>query len=201
MKNNIYVYAYMGTVAERAIVDYRLLFAGINKLPFSVSVWSIQTEVCHLYVPFASDSWKLPFSVCSIVHGSIFKEFCGSWNLFGLVITSAEFPGILCAKFRRIPGEELYGIPKEWPKLLYFENVETWRILKFYEKIKQKTKNRIPCDFSWSVYCLLIVQREFCCLSVCWRRNKRKLSVCNGTKRIRRSEWTCPSTSVYRFKD
>ncbi len=49
-----------------------------------------------------------------------------------------------------------------------------------------QTENGIPGDFSKSVYRLLILQTEVCGLSVCWRRNKRKLSVCKETKR------TCP---------
>jgi hypothetical protein len=35
-----------------------------------------------------------------------------------------------------------------------------------------------------------LMQTEVCCLSVCWRRNKRKLSVCTWTKQTKR---TCPT--------
>jgi hypothetical protein len=46
---------------------------------------------------------------------------------------------------------------------------------------------RSPADFPSSVFRLLIMQTEVCRLSVCWRRNKRKLSICEQTK------WTCLS--------
>jgi hypothetical protein len=36
-----------------------------------------------------------------------------------------------------------------------------------------------------------------CSLSVCWRRNKRKLSVCKQTKR---TKGTCPSIPRYKWK-
>jgi hypothetical protein len=45
-------------------------------------------------------------------------------------------------------------------------------------------------DFPYSVYRLVIVNTEFCYLSLCLRRNKRKLSVC---KRTKQTKWTCPS--------
>ncbi len=35
-------------------------------------------------------------------------------------------------------------------------------------------------------------QRKFCRLSVCWRWNKRELSICKRTKRIERTKRTCP---------
>jgi hypothetical protein len=43
----------MGTFAETAIVDYRLSFADqkTNKLPFTVSICSKQTEVCRFHFP------------------------------------------------------------------------------------------------------------------------------------------------------
>jgi hypothetical protein len=61
----------MGTFAETSIVDYHLSFAGTkeNKLLFSVSVCSKQTEVCHFRFPFAENKQKLPFSVSSAVCG------------------------------------------------------------------------------------------------------------------------------------
>jgi hypothetical protein len=37
-----------------------------NKLPFSVSVCSKQTEVCRFRFPFAANKRKLPFSVSSV---------------------------------------------------------------------------------------------------------------------------------------
>jgi hypothetical protein len=54
MKNNIYIYAYMGTFAERAIVDYRLLFAGIGK----------QTSVFRFRLKHTNGSMPFLFSVC-----------------------------------------------------------------------------------------------------------------------------------------
>ncbi len=53
-----------------------------------------------------------------------------------------------------------------------------------------QTENGSPGDFSQSVYCLLIVQTEVYCLSVCSRRNKRNLSIC---KRIKGTKRTCLS--------
>jgi hypothetical protein len=41
-----------------------------------------------------------------------------------------------------------------------------------------------------------IMQREVCHLSVCWRRNKRELSV---YKRTKRTELTCPSMPAGNF--
>jgi hypothetical protein len=44
----------MGTIAETAIIDYQLLFADQqNKLLFSVSACSKQTEVCLIRFLFA----------------------------------------------------------------------------------------------------------------------------------------------------
>jgi hypothetical protein len=60
----------MGTFAETAIVDYRLLFADQGKqtfvfrfhlqqtkgsLPFPFSICSKQREVCHFRFPFAAN--------------------------------------------------------------------------------------------------------------------------------------------------
>ncbi len=47
-----------------------------------------------------------------------------------------------------------------------------------------------PRRFFFIHYCLLILQTEVCCLSVCLRRNKWKLSVC---KRTKQTERTCPT--------
>jgi hypothetical protein len=49
---------------------------------------------------------------------------------------------------------------------------------------ERKMENGSPGNFPYAIYCLLIVQTEVCCLSVCLQRNKRKLSVCKRTKRI-----------------
>jgi hypothetical protein len=51
----------MGTFAKTAIFDYGLPTKEI-KLPFSVSIFSTQTEVCHSYFPFVANKQKLPFS-------------------------------------------------------------------------------------------------------------------------------------------
>ncbi len=51
-------------------------------------------------------------------------------------------------------------------------------------------------DFPSSVYRLLIMQTEVCCLSICLRRNKRKLSVFKWTKQTKHFKWTCPSMQL-----
>jgi hypothetical protein len=51
-------------------------------------------------------------------------------------------------------------------------------------------ENGSPRDFPKFVYHLLIVQTEVCRLSICWRRYKRKLTVCKQTKQ---TKWTYPS--------
>jgi hypothetical protein len=58
----------MNKFAEEAIVDYLLSFAdqGKNKLPFSVSVCSKQTEVCLFRFPFTVNKRKLTFFFSSI---------------------------------------------------------------------------------------------------------------------------------------
>ncbi len=54
----------MGTFAETAIVDYRyFLPTKENKLPFSVSVCSKQTEVCRFCFPFTANKRQSPFSI------------------------------------------------------------------------------------------------------------------------------------------
>jgi hypothetical protein len=54
----------MGTFSGTAIVDYRLPFADQeDKLPFSVSVCSTQTDVCRFRFPFAANKQKLPFQL------------------------------------------------------------------------------------------------------------------------------------------
>jgi hypothetical protein len=59
----------MGTFAETAIVDYHLsLMTKENKLLFSVSVSSKQTEVCSFRFPFAANKQKLLFSVSPLFH-------------------------------------------------------------------------------------------------------------------------------------
>jgi hypothetical protein len=50
-----------------------------------------------------------------------------------------------------------------------------------------QTDNGIPGHFPWSVNRWHIVWTEVRRLSVCWRRKKRKLSVCKWTKRTKRS--------------
>jgi hypothetical protein len=63
----------MGTFAETAIVDYRLSFAHWeNKLLFSISVCSKQTEVSRFRFPFAANNEgrRFPlvlFSICGIL--------------------------------------------------------------------------------------------------------------------------------------
>ncbi len=64
-------------------------------------------------------------------------------------------------------------------------DMKTWR----HKRKTLKTKNRSPGDFHWSVYQLLLVQKEVCHF-VCFQRNKRKLSVCKRTKRTKQA---CPS--------
>jgi hypothetical protein len=65
-------------------------------------------------------------------------------------------------------------------------------MLPFYDK--NLTENRRPGDCTWSIYRLLILKPEVCRLSVCWRRKKRKLSVCKRTKRTKQDSpnvWKC----------
>jgi hypothetical protein len=58
----------MGTFAETAIVDYRLLFVDLgNKLPFSVSVFREQMEACRFHFSFAATKHKLPFSIGFVI--------------------------------------------------------------------------------------------------------------------------------------
>ncbi len=47
-----------------------------------------------------------------------------------------------------------------------------------------ENRKRKPRRFSLIRFRLLIVQTEVCCLPVCLRRNKRKLSVCKQTNYI-----------------
>ncbi len=61
-------------------------------------------------------------------------------------------------------------------------DIETWR----QWDIKQRTANGSPGYFPKFVYRLLFMQMEVCRLSICWQRNKWKLSICKRTKR------TCP---------
>jgi hypothetical protein len=56
--------AQMGTFAETAIIHCQVSFVGQgNKLPFSVSICSKQTEVWHFHFPFAANKQKLSFSL------------------------------------------------------------------------------------------------------------------------------------------
>jgi hypothetical protein len=46
----------MGTFTEKANIHYHLLFAHQgNKLPYSISVCSKQTELCRFHFPFAAN--------------------------------------------------------------------------------------------------------------------------------------------------
>jgi hypothetical protein len=57
----------METFAETAIIDYHLLLGTKeNKLLFSVSVCSKQTEFRRLRFLFAENKRQLPFSVSSV---------------------------------------------------------------------------------------------------------------------------------------
>ncbi len=56
----------MGTLAETAIVDYRRLPIWENKLPFYVSAYSKQAEVCYFCFPIAANKRKSPFFVSSV---------------------------------------------------------------------------------------------------------------------------------------
>ncbi len=131
-----------------------------NKLSFSVSVCSKQTEVfhfhfplskqtevchfhfllskqtefCHFRFPFAANKWKLPFSLSLSIYICIF--------------------------------------------LLKQQHVSIYTTI--------SNGKRKPRQF-FSFYRLLIVQIKVCHLSICWWRNKRKLSVCLRNKRA------CPS--------
>ncbi len=42
------------------------------------------------------------------------------------------------------------------------------------EQFQTETKNGSSGDFPQSVYCLLIMQTEVCCLSVCFRKKRTK---------------------------
>ncbi len=60
---------------ETAIVDYLLFLANkANKLLFSVSVCSKQTEVYHFCFPIAANKQKLPFSASSALPIYIYTE-------------------------------------------------------------------------------------------------------------------------------
>jgi hypothetical protein len=58
----------MGMFAEQqtTITVYRLPTKK-NKIPFSVSICSKQTEVCHVRFPFAANKRKLPLSINLII--------------------------------------------------------------------------------------------------------------------------------------
>jgi hypothetical protein len=53
----------MGTLAETAIIDYRLSFTdqGKQKRPYSVSFCSKQIELCRISFLFAHNKQKSPF--------------------------------------------------------------------------------------------------------------------------------------------
>ncbi len=57
----------MGTFAETVTsITSILLPTKENKLSFSVSLCSKQTEICCFHFPFTANKWKLPFSVSSV---------------------------------------------------------------------------------------------------------------------------------------
>ncbi len=58
--------------------------------------------------------------------------------------------------------------------------METWK----YEDMDMETSNEKQNPWQFSLICLPFAHcaSEFCCLSICWRRNIRKLSVCKQTK-------------------
>jgi hypothetical protein len=63
----------MATFSEKAIVDYRLLFADQgNKLLFSVSVCSKQTDICHFRISF----FAVTIGSCHIYTGMYIYIYC-----------------------------------------------------------------------------------------------------------------------------
>ncbi len=84
---------------------------------------------------------------------------------------------------------------RKLPFLLVSFSVYTVYMYIFF---KWKMENRSLVDFPESVYCLLIVQTEVCYFSVCWQRNKGKLSVCKWTKWTKQ---TCPPMHIALFPD
>ncbi len=63
----------MATFSETTIVDYHLLFADQgNKLLFSVSVCSKQTDVCHFGFPF----FAVTIRSCHIYTGMYIYIYC-----------------------------------------------------------------------------------------------------------------------------
>jgi hypothetical protein len=101
-----------GTFAETAIVVYRLLCATKeNKLLFSVSVCSKQTEVFCFCFLFAAKKQKLPFSVSSVFRVCIYIRimeteawaiFLNPFTICSLCNGSLSFVRLLTKKQKKI---------------------------------------------------------------------------------------------------
>ncbi len=62
-----------------------------------------------------------------------------------------------------------------------------------------KTENRSLCGFPLFVYHLLIIQTKVCHVSVCWRRNKWKSSICKWIKWTKQTKQACQSVHTSNF--
>jgi hypothetical protein len=80
-----------------------------------------------------------------------------------------------------VPQKWISGSPRKLDCFseLVFNSVE-FNIGKFRSFAQKSNGKRMPRRFSL----ILVVQTEVCRLSVCWRRNKQKLAVCNRTYRL-----------------
>ncbi len=191
--------------AAAAIVDCRLSFADQRKqTSVFFSVCSKHREVCCFCFPFVAKERKLPFIVSSIFwkHGDI--ETLRHWD----VEMEKWKHGDMDMRHRNLEKMETWrhghgNMDMEiwtWRPGHRDIDMETWTRIHWYGGMDKETwtwrHGHGDIDIkAWTwrheikilngkrkpVKRLLIVQTEVCPLSVCWQRNKWKLSVCQRT--------------------
>jgi hypothetical protein len=151
---------------QTSITVYRLPTKK-NKLPFSVSVGSKQTEVFRFRfrLPIAADKPKLTFSITSDFR--IYTQNGTNLHMYGKRNYRKTATSVCLLK--TVTENFIY---------IYIYMLSFYEIT---ENEKRKTEDQAIFPIPFTVYSSC--KRKFCCLSVFWRRSKRKLSVCKLTKR------------------
>ncbi len=167
---------------QSSITVFRLLTKE-NKLLFFVC--SKQMEVCRFRFPFPTNKQKLPFSISSVFR----LQNSGNMETWTWRHRDGD-----TETWRHRHGDMEHGEMETWRH----GDVETWRHgdmepwIWIYLHGDKETLNGECKMESQAIFLthVLTVQTEVCRLSLCWRRNKQKLSICKWTKRTLSSMYT-----------
>jgi hypothetical protein len=115
---------------QSSILVYRLQTKE-NKLPFSLSVCSKQTEVCRFHFPFAANIRKLSFSIYTYIYDAVQYKYCMYIRKTELYI----YIQYICAENGTKGKQQLLFVCCKWKTDLYI-----YLYLRY--RFKRETENR-----------------------------------------------------------